>query len=68
MPYLFAMDKFSEFAPIALQVLGFALLWTLKASWFVVAVAIILAWNVLRVMLSALFFGRLPRSYIRVFD
>lgn len=62
------MDKFLDVSPLALHLLGAAALWVLKASWLLLAVVLVLAWNAFRVLLAMLFFGRLPRSYIRAFD
>jgi Na+-transporting NADH:ubiquinone oxidoreductase subunit NqrD len=62
------MDKVMINAPLALQILGICLLWLLKATWIAVAIVMVIAWNLFRVVLTGFMFGRLPRSYIRVFD
>lgn len=57
-----------DYAPPALEILGICLVWTLKGALFALFLALLLAWNIVRVMLTMFFFGRLPRSYVRVFD
>jgi hypothetical protein len=62
------MKRVMEYAPPALEVLGICLLWTLKGAAMAVGLALLVAWSIMRMMLAMLLFGRLPRSYVRVFD
>ncbi|MBS0232505.1 MAG: hypothetical protein JSR99_03355 [Proteobacteria bacterium] len=62
------MDKIFDQMPLALEILGLTAFWMLKATWLVTGIAVIVMWNLFRIALTALCFGRLPRSYIRAFD
>jgi hypothetical protein len=62
------MERVMDYAPPTFEVLGIGLLWMLKGTAFALALALLLAWNVVRVVLTMFFFGRLPRSYVRFID
>jgi hypothetical protein len=62
------MEKVREYAPLALKIVGLGLLWTMRAAGFTVLLAVVLAWNLFRIAFMWFFFGRFPRSMVRVFD
>lgn len=62
------MEKVRDYAPLALESVGLCLLWTMKAAGFTVLLVVVLTWNLFRIALFWFFFGRLPRSLVRIFD
>ena len=62
------MEKMREYAPLALDIVGLCLLWTMRAAGITALLLLVVAWNLFRITLFWFFFGRLPRSLVRVFD
>jgi hypothetical protein len=57
--------EFREYALPALEIMGFILLWSLKATMYVISFMVWLGFFALWLVFVVVVFGRLPRSVMR---
>ncbi len=57
-----------EHTPLALEILGVCLLRAMKAAGFTVLLVLMLVWYLMRIAVMGFFFGRFPRSMVRLLD
>lgn len=57
--------EFRDYAWPALELLGIGILWLMKAGVMAALIALYVMFEMMRVALVAVMFGRLPRSWMR---